>query len=101
MSTLFQDALVTVMALAAVSGVADVDAITLSMARLGRADIPVETAALAILLAVGVNSVSKVVLGAVLGGRMFGAILAGGTALAIAAGLVTLWIAATWQPGLV
>lgn len=91
----------TVMALAAVSGVADVDAITLSMARLGRADIPVETAALAILLAVGVNSVSKVVLGAVLGGRMFGAMLAGGTALAIAAGLVTLWIAATWQPGFV
>ncbi|HJZ44169.1 MAG TPA: MgtC/SapB family protein [Hyphomicrobiaceae bacterium] len=88
----------TVMALAAASGIADVDAITLSMARLGRADLAVETAALAILLALGVNSVSKAVLATMTGGRNFGAMLVAGTALAIAAGLGTLWLAASWDP---
>jgi uncharacterized membrane protein (DUF4010 family) len=88
----------TVMALAAVSGIADVDAITLSMTRLGRADLAVETAALAILLALAVNSVSKAVLAIVTGGRTFGAMLVAGTAIAIAAGLGTLWLAASWDP---
>jgi uncharacterized membrane protein (DUF4010 family) len=87
-----------VLALAAASGIADVDAITLSMARLGRGDLAAETAALAILLALGVNSVSKVVLGAMTGGRVFGAMLAGGTALAIAAGLGGLWLAQRLDP---
>jgi uncharacterized membrane protein (DUF4010 family) len=44
-----------VMALAAASGLADVDAITLSMARLGRGNLPAQTAALAILLALGID----------------------------------------------
>lgn len=86
-----------VLALAAASGIADVDAITLSMARLGRGDLAAETAALAILLAVGVNSVSKVVLATMAGGRVFGAVLVGGTALAIAAGLAGLWLAQSWD----
>jgi uncharacterized membrane protein (DUF4010 family) len=88
----------TVMVLAAVSGIADVDAITLSMARLGRTDLAPQTAALVILLALGVNSVSKVVLATITGGRSFGAILVAGTTLAVAAGLGTLWLAANWNP---
>jgi uncharacterized membrane protein (DUF4010 family) len=86
-----------VMALAAASGLADVDAITLSMARLGRGDLPAQTAALAMLLALGVNSVSKTVLATVAGGRAIGALVATGTALAIAAGLAGLWLAADWD----
>jgi uncharacterized membrane protein (DUF4010 family) len=82
------------MALAAASGLADVEAITLSMSRLGRGDLPAQTAALAILLAVGVNSVSKAILATVAGGRVIGALVATGTALAIAAGVAGLWLAA-------
>jgi uncharacterized membrane protein (DUF4010 family) len=81
-----------VIALAAASSLADVDAITLSMARLGRGDLPAQTAALAILLAVGVNSMSKAILAMVAGGRAIGALVATGTALAIAAGLAGLWL---------
>jgi uncharacterized membrane protein (DUF4010 family) len=88
-----------VMALAAASGLADVDAITLSMARLGRGDLPAQTAALAILLAVGVNSVSKAVLAVVAGGRAIGALVAIGAAVAIAAGLAGLWLATDWTFG--
>ncbi|MFZ1105196.1 MAG: MgtC/SapB family protein, partial [Hyphomicrobiaceae bacterium] len=83
-----------VMAFAAVSGLADVDAITLSMARLGRTDLSAQTAALAILLALGVNSASKAVLATMAGGRAIGALVTTGTALAIAAGLAGLWLAA-------
>ncbi|KAB2916696.1 MAG: MgtC/SapB family protein [Hyphomicrobiaceae bacterium] len=86
----------SVLALGAASGIADVDAITLSMARLARADLSVETAALAVLLALAVNSVSKVVLGTMTGGRAFGAMLGAGTALAVAAALGALWLAASW-----
>jgi uncharacterized membrane protein (DUF4010 family) len=90
-----------VMALAAASGLADVDAITLSMARLGRTDLSAQTAALAILLALGVNSVSKAVLATMAGGRAIGALVTTGTALAIAAGLAGLWFAAGWDFGAV
>jgi uncharacterized membrane protein (DUF4010 family) len=88
-----------VMALAAVSGLADVDAITLSMARLGRTDLSAQTAALAILLALGVNSASKAVLATMAGGRAIGALVTTGTALAIAAGLAGFWLAAGWDFG--
>lgn len=53
-------------ALAAASGLADVDAITLSVARMARGDIALATAARAIALAVAVNSLVKV-------GLVFGA----------------------------
>jgi uncharacterized membrane protein (DUF4010 family) len=87
-----------VMALAAASGLAEVDAITLSMARLGRTDLAAQTAAYAILLALGVNSVAKAVLATIAGGRTIGALVAAGTALSIAAGLAGLWLAADWDP---
>lgn len=59
--------------LAALSGIADVDALTLSMARLGGDKLSLETAASAILVAAAVNTVSKSVLAALAGGRMPGA----------------------------
>lgn len=58
-----------VLAVAAVSGIADVDAITLSMARI---DITEELAARAILVAVAVNTVSKAAMAAWVGGRAVG-----------------------------
>jgi uncharacterized membrane protein (DUF4010 family) len=58
--------------LAAVAGIGDVDAITLSMTRLAGASITPGTAALAILVAVTANSLSKSVLAVVAGGRSFG-----------------------------
>ncbi|MEQ1673166.1 MAG: DUF4010 domain-containing protein, partial [Hyphomicrobium sp.] len=61
-----------VYALAAVSGIADVDAITLSMARLGGAQVTLDVAAIAIALAVAVNTVSKAALGLGAGGPEVG-----------------------------
>ncbi len=57
-----------VFVLAAVSGLTDVDAITLSMARMARGDLAPDAAVGAILLAAGVNTAVKVVLAAILGG---------------------------------
>ncbi|HRK24338.1 MAG TPA: MgtC/SapB family protein [Beijerinckiaceae bacterium] len=61
-----------VMALAAVSGIADVDAITLSMAQSGGKDLTLAVAAAAILLAVAVNSLAKVGLAGWEGGTRLG-----------------------------
>ncbi len=74
-------------ALALFSGIADVDAITLSMSRLAGAGLSVEVAALAIALAAAVNTVSKAVLGWVAGGEETGKRLAAGAGVAIAAGV--------------
>lgn len=57
-----------VFGVAAISGIADVDAITLSMARLGGGDIAVGLASAAVGIAVAVNTVSKAVLGGIAGG---------------------------------
>ncbi|MCB1502069.1 MAG: DUF4010 domain-containing protein [Bauldia sp.] len=73
--------------LAAVAGLADVDAITLSMTRLaGGPDATV--AAIAIIVAVASNSVSKSVLAMTVGGVRFGLGYAAVTALSLAAGTV-------------
>lgn len=74
-------------ALAALSGVADVDAITLSMARMARGSLGFEAAAAAVLIAVAVNTLAKAVLGWFAGGRAFGVRLAAAAALALAVGL--------------
>lgn len=58
-----------VLAVAAASGIADVDAITLSMSRM---DIPLQLATQAVLLAVAVNTVSKASMAAWVGGRAVG-----------------------------
>lgn len=58
-----------VLVLAAASGVADVDAITLSLARLGQQGLGLETAVLGIVLAAAVNSVVKAGITLGIGGR--------------------------------
>lgn len=79
------------------AGTTDVDAITLSSAGLAKGGIAVSTAATAISIAIGVNTVVKAVLATAVGGRALGrrAILIGGMVLvagaagvaAVAAGL--------------
>jgi len=57
-----------VLLIAALSGIADVDAVTISMARLVGQSITIELAAQAIILAVAVNTLSKAVIAASTGG---------------------------------
>ena len=73
--------------LAAVSGIADVDAIVLSMARLHGGGLGGDVAARAILIAIGINSVAKAVLAWVVGGAKMGRVMLLAAAAAIAAGL--------------
>ena len=74
-------------AIAALSGIADVDAITLSMARMGSGNLGLEAAAVAVLIAVGVNTLAKAALGWFAGGCAFGLRLTWAAALALAIGL--------------
>lgn len=71
---------------AAVSGIADVDAVTISMSRLGGGDLNLDTAARAILIAVAVNTASKSIMAAATGGMRIGVTVGGVSALAIAVG---------------
>lgn len=75
---------------AALSGIADVDAVTLSMTRLAGTAVAPLTAVDAILIAAGVNSISKLVIGWTAGGAAVGRHLAAATALAIALAVVAL-----------
>lgn len=72
--------------LAALSGIADVDAISLTMARHGHEEIGAYAAALAILLAIAANAASKVVMGFFIGGRAIGLRIFAASAFALAAG---------------
>lgn len=72
--------------LAAVSGIADVDAITLAMSRQAGAEIAIRTAAQAIAVAVAVNTFSKAVIAWMTGGRGPGLPMAIVGILAVAAG---------------
>lgn len=74
--------------LAAVSGIADVDAMTLSMTRLAADPASLAVAANAILIVVAVNTVSKAVIGWMTGGRPVGERLLLVALLALAAGVV-------------
>ena len=80
-------------ALAAVSGLVDVDAISLSLARLAPGGLTASSAAIAILIAVASNSAAKVVLSASVGNLSLARLLAWGIAAALAAGGFGLWLA--------
>lgn len=80
--------------LAALSGIADVDAITVSMASDGAAQLGPAVAANAILIVVLVNTVSKAVLGAMAGEAAAARWLALSAAIAVAAGLAGAALAA-------
>ncbi|MFA5948667.1 MAG: MgtC/SapB family protein [Hyphomicrobium sp.] len=85
-------------ALALVSGVADVDAITLSLSQLGGGALGEKTAACAILLAAGVNTVAKAVLAWIAGGRGPGLKLGLGALVQLAAGGAGLAITLALDP---
>ncbi len=76
--------------LAAISGIADVDALTLSMARTGQTTLRIENAAGAILLCVAVNTLSKAAMAWFAGGPGPGKRLLTGAFAGIAAGALGL-----------
>jgi uncharacterized membrane protein (DUF4010 family) len=78
-------------ALAAISGLTDVDAITLSLARMAGEDLAAEVAAGGVLLAAVVNTAVKAGLVAMVGGRRMAALVAATFALVLAAGAVVWW----------
>jgi uncharacterized membrane protein (DUF4010 family) len=80
-----------VLMVAALSGVADVDAVTISMARLGGNDIDLNTAVHAIVIAVGVNTMSKTALAGGAGGQNVGILVGSFSALALLGGLTAIW----------
>jgi uncharacterized membrane protein (DUF4010 family) len=75
-----------VLALAALSGLADVDAITISLARMTAQDIDAALAAHGILTAVVVNTAFKALLSAAVGGRRIGGRVATAAAIVISVG---------------
>lgn len=77
-----------VLAVAAVSGIADVDAVTVSMAGQGGSALGLDTASLAILIAVAVNTVSKAVIAATTGGRAVGLHVGGASLIALIAAVL-------------
>ena len=77
--------------LAAVSGLADVDAITLSLANMASEDLATSTAALAILIAAFVNAWVKTGLAWGIGGLRLGSRVGASTLLVVATGLATWW----------
>jgi uncharacterized membrane protein (DUF4010 family) len=76
--------------LAAISGIADVDALTLSMARFAGAQVGLVDAGNAILVAAGVNTLVKAAMAATVGGRQLGALVGGLSAAALAALIIAL-----------
>lgn len=80
-----------VLALAAASGVTDVDAITLSLARMSTEELGAKVAVTGIVIAAVVNSVVKGGMAAVIGGRRLGLYACVPLVLASAAGLALVW----------
>lgn len=73
-----------------IAGVADVDAITLSLSNLHKDGLATTTAATGITLAIATNTVVKSAIALSLGGSALGKLVAGGVLLPVAAGGVTL-----------
>lgn len=71
---------------AALSGIADVDAVTLTMSRAAPVKVETGVAAAAILIVTGVNTVAKAVLGWISGGAQFGRIMVAAAAAALGTG---------------
>ena len=80
--------------LAAVSGIADVDAITLSLGRMSSHDLPLQTAVTGIVIASVVNSLVKATMAVTIGTRALGARVSAPLVIAAATGLLATWLAA-------
>jgi uncharacterized membrane protein (DUF4010 family) len=76
---------------AAIAGLFDVDAITVSMARLAPSPLDTRSAALAIIVAAATDTISKVAIGAAIGGRAFALELAAMAFVCFLAGGIALW----------
>ena len=76
--------------LAAISGIADVDALTLSMARFAGAQVGLVEAGNAILVGAGVNTLVKAAMAATVGGRRLGVLVGGASVASLAALAVVL-----------
>ena len=83
---------------AALSGVTDVDALTISVSRLVGADLAVQSGALAILIAASVNTVVKGGISLVAGNRALGIRVTVVYTAVIAAGCLGLWLMPQAQP---
>jgi uncharacterized membrane protein (DUF4010 family) len=81
---------------AAAMGLADVDAVTVSMVRLVPQPLGPATATFAVLAAVLGNTMSKLAIGAVLGRGRFAVEVAAMSAACIVAGGIALWLALTF-----
>ncbi|MGV3635963.1 MAG: MgtC/SapB family protein [Pseudorhodoplanes sp.] len=79
-------------------GVADVDAVTVSMSRLTPQPLTLNDAALAILAAVVSNNLSKIAIGAVVGRGAFAIEIAAMAALCFVAGAAAYWLAVLVVP---
>lgn len=79
-------------------GLADVDAVTVSMARLTPQPLSLQNAALAILAAVVSNNLSKIIIGAVVGRGAFAVEIAAMAVLCFIAGGAAFWAAALVMP---
>lgn len=79
-------------ALAATSGVADVDAITLSLTRMSNDSLGMNTAVLGIVIAAAVNNLVKSGMAWTIGNRRTGLLVAGPMVLSLAAGLLIAWL---------
>ncbi len=77
-------------AVAALSGIADVDALTISIARMAGGDVDLVTAARAIMVAIAVNTISKAIMAGWVGNRRVGLLVGGIGAVALAGGFV--WV---------
>jgi uncharacterized membrane protein (DUF4010 family) len=81
-----------VLMLAAASGVADVDAITLSLARMSQDDLALRVATLGIVIAAAVNSLVKGGMATAIGGRDIGLRVGVPLLACAAAGLLVAWL---------
>ncbi|WP_260291408.1 MgtC/SapB family protein [Sedimenticola hydrogenitrophicus] len=80
------------LALAAASGVADVDAITLSLARLGPADVDQRVVVLGLLIAASANSLTKAGLASAIGGGRVGLLVGLPLLVSAVTGLALGWL---------
>lgn len=77
--------------LAAISGVADVDAITISFARMAESDLSVRVASMGVVIATAVNTIAKGVLVTVFGGRKMGLNVAWPLSICLPVAVVWIW----------
>ncbi len=79
---------VGIFVVAALSGIVDVDALTISIARMAGGDLDLNTAARAIMVAIAINTVSKAIMAGWVGSKRVGLLVGGISAVALAGGLM-------------